>query len=1129
MDFRILGPLEIRQDGRDVACRSAKQRLLLAALLLRANQVVSSDQLIEALWGNAQPATATKALQMHVSQLRRVIGPGLLVTRPPGYELRLAGEQLDLQRFESAVADARAATRAGRTDEASELLRGALALWRGQPLADLTFEDFLQPEIARLEELRLTALEDRLDADLALGKHTELVAELEALTVANPLRERLRGQLMIALYRSGRQADALEVYRQTRRLLVDELGLEPSRELKALEERILGHDPELEIRPPDPAADRDGLIGRDHELGELLPVVDAAIAGHGAIVLIGGEPGIGKSRLAETLARYAARRGARVAVGRCWEAGGAPPLWPWAQALQTLGGDERNEFAGLVEEPSALGYQDAGARFRMFATVTGALRGAAATTPLALFLDDLHAADAASLLLLRFVASQVADMPILVAGCFRDTESAGAMNETLAELAREQVVHRLNLTGLDTRGTASLLAAAMGARPADELVARVQAETRGNPLFAGEIGRLVVTEGLDDAGERLPIPEGVREAIRRRLQRQSGDCRELLTLAAVVGREFDLVTIGQVRGMEEDELLSPIAEAKAARLVGEVPGASERLRFSHILVRDVLYEDLPAPRRRRLHLALGQSLEAIHRGNLDAHMAALAYHFVAAGNLGEGKAAVYSERAATVAAAQYGYEEAARHYVVALDLLERAGAPDPGHVCDLLLELGDVQSRAGNTPEAKKALRRAAGLADAHGWDERLVRGALVYGGRFPWVRASTDPALMPMLERALDSVDPGDARSRARLLARLAAASRDGPSRERREELAEEAIAIGRRSDDPVALAFALEGYGVATEGIRPAERDLPIAEELIALGTQIGDSERTFTGRDFRLNAMWKLADRAGVEVEIATLSALADELNQPAQRWSVSLERAAFALMDGRFDEAEQLIADTREAGERAESWNARVSERLQLFVLRRAQGRLTELEDTIDRSIHEYPTLVRFRCALAHLYVEIGDLASARRVADAVARIDLTRNYIDAEWLFTVSLLPDVFRALRDEGAAASLHEALLPHLDLYAHAPIEVTFGSIARGLGVLSTLLRRFDDAEREFENAVRIERRMRARPWIAHAQHDFAAMLIARGRARDRARALSLRDDAVTTYRELGMASWADRASALG
>jgi YVTN family beta-propeller protein len=257
MEFRILGPLEVEEAGRLLPVGGTKQRALLALLLLHANEVVSRDRLIEELWGGSPPESGRTALQMHVSQLRKVLDPGatrgdeeLLVTRAPGYVLRVERERIDLGRFETLVAAGRTALADGDAEGAREQLAGALALWRGHPLADLDSLPFAEAEALRLEELRLAALEERIDADLALGRHAELVAELERLVSQEPLRERLRGQLMLALYRSGRQAEALEVYRKARQALAEELGLEPGEALQRLERGILNQDPSL--APPSP-------------------------------------------------------------------------------------------------------------------------------------------------------------------------------------------------------------------------------------------------------------------------------------------------------------------------------------------------------------------------------------------------------------------------------------------------------------------------------------------------------------------------------------------------------------------------------------------------------------------------------------------------------------------------------------------------------------------------------------------------------------------------------------------------------------------------------------------------------------------------------------------------------------
>jgi tetratricopeptide (TPR) repeat protein len=287
-------------------------------------------------------------------------------------------------------------------------------------------------------------------------------------------------------------------------------------------------------------------------------------------------------------------------------------------------------------------------------------------------------------------------------------------------------------------------------------------------------------------------------------------------------------------------------------------------------------------------------------------------------------------------------------------------------------------------------------------------------------------------------------------------------------------------------------------------------------------------FAGQDYRFNTFVMLGDRAGVDVQLAALGELADVLRQPAQRWSVSTDRTMVALWEGHFEEAEALIAETRELGARAYSWNADVSFRVQQFLLRRAQGRLAEVEPAIAQAVHLYPALHRFTGMLAHIHAELGHERPAR---DALARAighDLRLEYVDEEWLFAVNTLPDVCAFLRDDAAALRLYELLLPYEHLYAEAPVEGTFGAIARGLGVLAAQLGRFNDAERHFEDAIEIERGMRAWPWVAHALHGLGALLLRRDAQGDGRRARDVLDEAIAGYRELGMETWAARAEAL-
>ena len=309
------------------------------------------------------------------------------------------------------------------------------------------------------------------------------------------------------------------------------------------------------------------------------------------------------------------------------------------------------------------------------------------------------------------------------------------------------------------------------------------------------------------------------------------------------------------------------------------------------------------------------------------------------------------------------------------------------------------------------------------------------------------------------------------------------------------------------------------------PEGAGIPATEQLIALGEQIGDRERVFAAHDHRLHFFWMLGDRSAVDVELDTLDALADELRQPAQRWHVGTGRTMLALMEGRFDDAEALIEETAALGRFAQSWNAAVSQRVALFVLRREQGRLAELADSVRRSVHEYPALLRFRCALAHVEAELGHPDDARAALRSVLRHDLANEYRDAEWMFSMALLAAPVAAVGDADAAATVYGLLEPFAHAYAVAPVEGVFGAIARGLGVLASALGRHDDAERHLEAAIALERRMGGRPWLAHAQHDLGAALLARG---DADRAAPHLDDAVAGYRALGMESWAERAAAL-
>jgi DNA-binding SARP family transcriptional activator len=1129
MEFRILGPLEIRDEGQVVEFGAGKPRALLAILLLNANRVVSSDVLIESLWGERPPDTANKALQVYVSQLRKALGRERIVTASPGYELRLEPDELDLDRFERLIAD----------DEYIE----ALALWRGAPLADFAYEPFAQSEIARLDELWAGTVESRIEADLAAGRHATVVAELEALVGQYPLRERFRAQLMLALYRTGRQAEALEAYQEVRGALVEELGIEPSHELRDLHRRILAQDPVLDVgREYEPGAEisAGSFVGRRTELDTLRTALDDAIRGQGRFFLIAGEPGIGKSRLAEEGLRIAHRRGVRVLVGRCWEAGGAPAYWPWVQALRPylreldpdqlqarLGSGaadivqlfpELRELLPALPEPPAP--ESAGARIRLFDATVAFLDSIARERPLVVFFDDLHAADEPSLLLLRFVAREVVGTRLLLIAAYRDVDPTlrDPLRTALSELVREPLVRRISLGGLPYDDVADYIANVASVSPQARAVAAIHSETGGNPLFVGEIVRLLDSQGrLSAPIDALEIPPEIRAVIGSRVARLTGSCQKLLSLASVLGREFGVDVLQRLSSFPQEKLYDALDEAMTERIIGEVPANPYRLRFTHVLIRDTLYEELTTARRMQHHREAAAALEHVHASELEPHLAEIALHLVAAVPESAGRALEYARRAADLAASSLAFEEAARLYELALTL-----SIDDATRCDLLLAVGDVLARAGDTPASKRRFDEAAELAEKRGLAEQLGHAALGYGGRIVWEVSRDDDHLIPLLERALDELSPEDSPLRARLLARLAGPFRDARfPPERRHGAAGEALAMARRLNHAPTLAYALAAYLPAFMSPVRTEDIIEVATELIEVATETGELERAAEGYLCRACPLLELGDVDRAKEDMAEMGRLAEDLRQPSQTLYVTNLRAHIALLEGDFAAAELLIHEGLELGERAQRWNARVAYRLQLFLLRHAQGRLAELTEMYDAhpTAFDYRTYRIFDCTVARFYAELGRHDDARAKFEELAENDFAGIPFDEEWLASICLLAEMAPSLGDPSRGRVLYELLSPYPERVGTSYPEISVGAVSRYLGLLATAEARWYDAERHFEDATDVNRRIGARPWLAHTKEDYAHMLLARGGAGDAESAARLLDEVVATYRELGMA----------
>jgi len=1170
MEFRILGPLEVVDEGRSIHLGGLRQRALLAVLLLRRNEVVPTVRLIDELWGEEPPATGAKTIHVYVSRLRKALGEDVLRSHAPGYLLRVEPGQLDLDRFEALLEEARTSDPAG----AAAKLREALSLWRGPPLAEFAHEPFAEAEIAWLEERRLAAIEERIEADLALGRQLELVSELEALAARNPLRERPRAQLMLALYRSGRQAEALAAYQDARQVLAEELGLEPGPALQRLEKAILTQDPSLETparleervpaRPQPPAKGTrnartaDVFVGRERELGELLSGLEDAFVGRGHLFLVSGEPGIGKSRLADEVANEARERGAQVLIGRCWEAGGAPAYWPWVQPVRAYLaacdrerlrlelGSGASDLAQIIPElieffpdlPSPPALDPEAARFRLFDATALFLKRAAKSQPLVLLLDDLHAADAPSLLLLQFVAAELAEAHILILGAFRDIGPTleDPLSSALAELTRQAATRLLPLEGLKEREVASFIELSEGVEPTQDVVAAVHRQTEGNPLFVGEVVGLLAYEGrlTDFSGEEpspLRIPATVRAVIGRRLRHFSESCRAVLSTASVLGRDVDLDALAVVSGLAKDQVLDVLDEAVTARALIDVPGvaATDRLRFSHALIRDALYEELSPARRVTLHRHVGDALERLYAHDPEPHLAELAHHFSAAAAGGETEKAIdYARRAGERAARLLAFEEAVRLFHVALRILESMVAPNEETRGELLLALGDAHARAGDEPKAKETFLRAADVARDAGDAEQLARAALGYGGRFVWARAGTDKHVVPLLESALTALGEDDSPLRVKLLARLAGALRDQHDHEPRAALSREALEMARRIGDPSTLAYALQGRCMAIFWPENPEERIAIASELLRLAESIADREQAAAARYYRMMFQLELGDMPAVRAGLDEYALLAEELRQPAQLWLLVATRATLALFEGRFEAGEALVEEALELGRHAQGADAVLSHRIHVFTLRSQQGRLEGLEEILTRSAEEYPARPMFRCMLARLYADLAREADAQRFFDELAADEFAALPLTNEWLFSLGFLTDVAEHLGDAARARTLYSLLSPHAARNACTTDYISTGSVSRPLGILASTLSRWRDAERHFEDALEANARMGARPWVAHTQHEYARMLLGRDEPGDRERASRLLASCLGTFRELGMEIFAERASRL-
>lgn len=900
-----------------------------------------------------------------------------------------------------------------------------------------------------------------------------------------------------------------------------------------------GHAP-----PPD-------YIGRERDLETLATLLRRAGSGHGSLVLLSGEPGIGKTRTCEELAHRAHATGITTIWGRCWEVGGAPAYWPWTQILQTLLASVARELAtqwlaghtptiapllpdnplGTLAEDSATPDSPSG-RFGIFRSVATVLERAAGTRPLLLLLDDIHGADEPSLLMLEFIARRLADQPIMVVGAYRDVALAtgSPLTARLPDLLRQPAARSMTVQPLNAVEIEALAVRVTGHPLSASIGQRLQQLTDGNPLFVLECLRAFqVEDRITDLAEgRIPLPVGLRSAISRHLAPLSADCRSILRAAAVLGREFAIVTLRRLIHYPDDVLLTALLdEAVTLDLLTPDANAGGRYRYAHGLVREALYSELSGVEQLRYHHDAATLLSSMPSREHDA--AQIAHHFVEAARRGaESEPAVRAARVAGDRALRLlAYEEAVRLYAVALEVIESFGPDDCQLHTELLLAHGRACNQLGELERGKHSFESARELAKALGSRQLLAHAVLGYGGPLSFPEGGfKDEHHVAMLEEALESWEGIPDPLHARLLSRLAIALYFTDAVEQRHQLCARAQRMARESSDPDAIAHVLLASHAALWGPNAQER-LALADELLRLASRRGDRPLAFSAHQWRYCDLLELGDVSAMNHQFQACRALAAELREPAMLGWIDIYETGRATWEGRFEEAEQRLNENINLARWLGNAAATVYF-LQLFHLRVLQGRFAELIEPLRATAGLNPAIPAFAIGLAYAHVEIGQLEEARLAASTV--VDRVESYPpDINYISTLTCLGLVCARLGQVAHTRRIYGLLERYRGLSVMVGNAFGYcGSVAHWLGIMAAAGGDLEVAIEHFEAAMTAEKAMGSPPWLAMTQYECAAALTARDRRGDLERARGLAAAARQTAERLGMAVLLEQVQAL-
>ena len=914
------------------------------------------------------------------------------------------------------------------------------------------------------------------------------------------------------------------------------------------------------------------FVGRRQEMDQLKSALESALSGQGSLAMLVGEPGIGKTRLAEEFGVYAKLRGAQVLTGRCFEGEVTLPYRPFIEAFQQYMrgrpdgelrgelGDGAPEVAKLVSEvrqrfpdiPEAQPLEAEAERLRLYESISAFIRNASEVHPIVLMLDDLHWADKPSLLMMRYLARSIGGQRVLILGAYRDVEldRTHPLSEVMATLRQETPYQRVLLRGLPEEDVLGLLesveSSEEGAAGRQALAAALYQETEGNPFFIREVithliqeGKIVYEDGHWTSHvqtvDELGIPEGVREVVGKRLSRVSEGCNRMMTLASTMTGGFTWEELKAIADIDETELVELVEEALAAQLIQERKGdQAGTYDFTHALIRQTLYGELSTPRRVMLHRQIGNALEAFYGAGVEAHLSELAHHFFQAAPGGDvDKAIDYAKRAGDRAVEQLAHEEAAQHYELALQALELKDIPEDRQRYDLTLAVGTAYYRSDVPEKAMAATERAVKLAEELREPQLQGEAAVAYHlavQRGPQAFTQVD---VPVLERAIEACGSEPTGLRARLLASLCYAlaerANSAAQRERRLDLAREAREAAEHAGDLGARVAALRALHLAMDGPQSTKERLAVSKQFLEAAQRANNRADVLWAHLYLLGDLAELGRMDDVKKEIAETVDLADEMREPSFSAWRPLWDAMLLMNEGRYEEAEQRTLEVAPIAQRTQhpGWIGTFS--AQLYSIRWGQGRLGELEQVVLQRHEENPDLRVWAAALAVLYLDTERPEQAQEWFDQAAAGDFLDVPQDSNWMITLMAAAEAAYRLRDERRAAQLYEILEP----YAQRQVTVgfaflCFGSGSLPLGQLAATMGHWDEAERHFEQALAFNQHTGNRPWLASAQFLYAEMLHERNESGDGEKAQALVNEALATFEELAMAKYVERALAL-